>query len=480
MPEGLNHGGTTVSASAVSAVTVTLSVESGPSTGSEFSFDERTTCVVGRAADCSPRLPSGDMQVSRHHCLFDVNPPDVRIRDFGSLNGTFVNGEEIGRRKPDETPEEAALAAFPERDLADGDEVTLGQTRVRVGVAAKTPVPAATVAYCAHCGRDVEPAAPGREGDILCDTCRTNPAPLVRRLLTRADEDGAGAELSGLRGLRGYEAVRELGRGAQGVVHLARHQDTGRLMALKVLLAEVAVGERARAGFLREIEITSALRHRNIVSFRDSGSYGASFYLACDYCDGGTLQQLLDKRGGTLEPDEAVAITVQLLDGLAYAHTADTAPGQVPGLVHRDVKPSNVLFDGAGASREVRIGDFGLAKAFDRAGLSGLTRTGVAAGTFAYMPRGQLVNYKYAKPEVDVWATAATLYRMLTGATPRDFPPTTDPVVVLLQQSAVPVRQRDPSVPRRLARVVDEALIDHPRIVTTTADEFRRALLEAV
>lgn len=96
------------------------------------------------------------------------------------------------------------------------------------------------------------------------------------------------------------------------------------------------------------------------------------------------------------------------------------------------------------------------------------------------MPRSQLVNYKYAKPEVDVWATAATLYRMLTGSTPRDFPPSIDPVVVLLQQSAVPVRQRNPSVPRRLAQVVDEALIDHPRIVTTTADACRQALRKAI
>jgi len=454
--------------------TVTLSVRSGPSRGDEFSFHERTTCVVGRAPDCSPRLPPDDMQVSRHHCLFDINPPDVRIRDFGSLNGTFVNGEEIGRRKPDETPEQAALTVFPERDLADGDEVRLGTTLLRVRISAGIPAERlrTTRVYCAHCGRDAERADRGREGDILCDACRTDPAALVRGLLSRAAED------DGLSGLRGYEVVRELGRGGQGAVYLARHLDTGNPVALKVLIAEIAVDGHARAGFLREIEITRALHHRNIVQFHDSGSYGASFYLACEYCDGGTLQQLLDARGGTLAPDVAVAITVQLLDGLAHAHTAGITSNGPRGLVHRDVKPSNVLFTGAGTAREAKIGDFGLAKAFDRAGLSGLTRTGVAAGTFAYMPRSQLVNYKYVGPEVDVWATAATLYRMLTGTTPRDFPPSTDPVIVLLQQTAVPVRQRNPSVPRRIARVVDEALIDHPRIVTTSAAAFRQALLD--
>lgn len=94
----------------------------------------------------------------------------------------------------------------------------------------------------------------------------------------------------------------------------------------------------------------------------------------------------------------------------------------------------------------VKIGDFGLAKAFDRAGLSGLTRTGAVAGTVRYMPRTQVVDYKYAKPEVDVWATAATLYRMLTGTTPRDFPPGTDPIVVLLRESAVPIRDHAPTL----------------------------------
>ncbi|MFJ9031842.1 protein kinase [Streptomyces sp. NPDC102274] len=479
---------------------VTLSVRSGPSEGRKFSFEERATCVVGRASDCSPRLPQDDMRVSRHHCLFDINPPDVRVRDFGSLNGTFVNGEEIGRREPDETPEQAARVEFPERDLAHGDEVRMGETLLRVEIAAEAAAgePVTTRAYCAHCGRDVEPADRdradradrGRAGDIVCDPCRNSPRTIVRGLLSRAAED------DGLAGLRDYELVRELGRGGQGVVHLARHLGTGELVALKVLLAEIAVGHRARANFLREIEGIRGLRHRNIVGFHDSGSHGASFYLACEYCGGGDLGQWLAARGGTLPPDEAVAIASQVLDGLAHAHTAPlprphpSAPpapsaegggaGSVRGLVHRDIKPSNILLTADGTPPTVKISDFGLAKAFDRAGLSGLTRTGTVAGTVAYMPRTQVVDYKYAKPEVDVWATAATLYRMLTGATPRDFPPTVDPLAVLLREPAVPIRDRSPSVPRRLARVIDEALIDSPRIVTTTADSFRKALEEAV
>lgn len=456
---------------------VKLSVLKGPSAGSEFHFEERTTCVVGRASDCWPRLPKDDKRVSRHHCLFDINPPDVRIRDFGSLNGTFVNGEEIGRRAAGQSPEDALGTAFPERDLDDGDEVRLGETLLRVTI--PVPGPKRTLAYCAHCGRDAAPADRGRDGALICASCRTRPHDLAEGLLSRAHDE------EGLAGLRGYELVRELGRGGQGVVHLARHLETGAEVALKVLLADVAVGRRARADFLREIDNVRGLRHENVVAFHSSGSYGAAFYLACEYCPGGTVQGLLKERGGTLPPDEAVAIAVQVLDGLVYAHTAATAPdaegNTARGLVHRDVKPSNILLTGReGGVPLVKIGDFGLAKAFDRAGLSGLTRTGAVAGTVAYMPRVQVVDYKYAKPEVDVWATAATLYRMLTGHTPRSFPPGTDPIVVLLREPAVPVRQRTATVPRRLAQVLDAALIDSPRIVTTRADEFRVALLEAI
>ena len=105
---------------------VTLLVQSGPLAGQRFVFEDRTTCILGRGKDCDPRLlckpeePSApeNRKISRHHCLLDINPPDVRIRDFGSLNGTFINGRKIGQRQKHEQPG----GAFPEHDLADGDE----------------------------------------------------------------------------------------------------------------------------------------------------------------------------------------------------------------------------------------------------------------------------------------------------------------------------------------------------------------------
>jgi serine/threonine-protein kinase len=157
-----------------------------------------------------------------------------------------------------------------------------------------------------------------------------------------------------------------------------------------------------------------------------------------------------------------------VLLGLEYAH------GQ--GVVHRDLKPSNIFLTAPGPGQLAKVGDYGLAKAFDLASLSGLTVTGDRAGTMAFMPRQQLINFKKAKPEVDVWAAAASLYFLLTGRFPRDFPPGEDPVQVVLRTSRQPIRQRNASIPPRLAEVIDEALVDEPRIPFRTAAELRQAL----
>ena len=94
---------------------ITLKVSQGALSGQEFVYDETTSCIVGRANDCSPQLPTDEAHktVSRHHCLLDINPPDIRVRDFGSLNGTYVNGKKIGQREKGMSPEQAAKMSFP-------------------------------------------------------------------------------------------------------------------------------------------------------------------------------------------------------------------------------------------------------------------------------------------------------------------------------------------------------------------------------
>jgi serine/threonine-protein kinase len=499
---------------------VTLTIIQGKHQGKELAFDERTTCLVGRGEDCQLQLPSDDDHrlVSRHHCLLDINPPGIRVRDFGSRNGTYVNGLKIGQRAAHLSAEEAAGLVFPEHDLLDGDEIKLGQTVFSVAItrpafcascqreipaeqraAAErapgyyqcascqptgeqtlTALPPADVRSCARCGRDVShEEGSDRPGDYLCAVCKADPLALVQGLLRQAKAGGKTVV-----DIEGYEIRRELGRGGMGAVYLAEHTATGEPVALKVMLPRVAADDRARRMFLRETDNTRALRHPNVVQFRDSGCSGGAFFLTLEYCDGGNVGELVKRRGAPLAVDEALAILLPALDGLEYAHQAevpfirqpDSSFGPGRGLVHRDLKPSNLFLCGSEGSRTVKIGDYGLAKAFDSAGLSGFTCTGTVAGTPFFMPRQQLINFKYARPEVDVWSMAATLYYLLTMSTPRDFPRDQDWNRIVLETPAVPLRERNPAVPARLAEVVDLALVDKPAIPFKSAAEFKRAL----
>jgi hypothetical protein len=505
--------------------TVTLMVTQGDLKGQEFMFDERTTCIIGRSGECYPRLPNDDAHktISRHHCLLDINPPDVRVQDFGSLNGTYVNGKKIGQRVEGQTREEAAKTAFPEYDLKEGDEVKLGDTVFRVGIYVPAvcmdcskEIPAAQreqarisgelyccaecrqkegqpepqepakpkIQTCGICGKDVtQEIGANRQGEYVCASCRRDPFKIIRYLLIAADRGKKESEA-----IQGYTILKELGRGGMGAVYLARHETSGQQVALKVMLPQVAADEDSEKRFLRETAVTKALKHPNVVQMYDHGCSDGTFFFTLEFCDAGSVDALMAKRGGKLPVDEAVTLILQLLDGLQYAHTvtipnAELADGRivtVHGLVHRDIKPGNFFLSGSGSNRLAKIGDYGFAKAFDAAGLSGLSMTGTVAGTPPFMPRQQVINFKYAQPEVDVWAMAASLYNMLTGQVPRDFSRGKDPWAVILKERCIPIRNWASSLPQKLAEVIDEALIDQPSITFKTAEELKRALQGAI
>ncbi len=502
---------------------INLKVTKGQLSGQEFPFEQRSICILGRGTDCCPRIPDDDAHliISRHHCLLDINPPDIRIRDFGSLNGTYVNGYKIGQRHENQNPEDVASEAFPEYDLQNGDLIDLGDTQfvVNVYVPAYCEVcdceleesnrAAANLGgghfQCGRCqsaarenGREVLPESrvcalcnksisrelgsrPGKE--FVCSSCQNDPVALVRHLmeLAKTGKDELAA-------IRGYSIERELGRGGMGAVYLAHRENTGEQVALKVMLPKVAADARAKEFFLREVENTKALNHRNVVQLRDSGCSEGTFFFTIEYCDGGSVDHWMARNGGILTPSKAIPIILDVLEGLHYAHHApiphvklkNGIVGRGKGLVHRDLSPQNIFLLGEGGSQIAKIGDYGLSKAFDLAGLSGQTMTGATAGKPYFMPRQQVINHRFAKPEVDVWAAAATLYNMLTGAFPRTFQPGHDVWQTILCNSAVPILERNPSIPKSLAKVIDHALEDNPSIGFQTAREFQSALKAAL
>ena len=406
--------------------TVSLVVTAGPISGQRFDFPGHDTFLFGRAPDCHARLAASDMSASRHHFLLEVNPPLARLRDLGSLNGTHVNGVRHGGRRAEQSPEEAATRDRADVDLRDGDEIRVGATVIRVEVSA--------------------------------------PSPLALLAAEREAEDAGAAPGSTV---GPYAIERLLGKGGMGAVYLARRLggEPSPRVALKVMLPRMLVDEGAQEIFIREIEVTRALRHPNIVGLLDVGRHQGRFYFALEYCAGGSVEQLRRRLGGRVPLPSTLHIAVGALEGLAAAHEA--------GFVHRDIKPDNVLLAEDGAAR---LADFGLAKSFQQAGLSGLTATGAVAGTFEFMAREQLTSYRQARPTTDVWSMAATIYYLLTGQYARDFAARSDPLAVILRGGVVPLRQRDPSLPQDLAAVIDRALDDEPSRRFPTARELVTAL----
>jgi eukaryotic-like serine/threonine-protein kinase len=187
-----------------------------------------------------------------------------------------------------------------------------------------------------------------------------------------------------------------------------------------------------------------------------------------EFCEGGSVDNLMERRGGVLKLNEAGPLMLQALEGLAFAHQQN--------VVHRDLKPQNILLTGREGAWTAKVADLGMAKNFDKAGFSGMTATGSYAGTYPFMPREQVTNFKYVKPVSDVWAMGATLYNMLTNQYPRNFKRGDDHVEIILHGEIVSISKRLPGLQRNVAEVIDHALANKANDRYQNAGEFMQAL----
>ena len=257
-----------------------------------------------------------------------------------------------------------------------------------------------------------------------------------------------------------YRPLKPLGRGGSGSVWLARDERTGLDVALKIVPRE---GKRA-ARASREMEAATRLRHERCVRAYDFGGDTGHVYIAYEYVRGRTLREVL--RSGDVDDATAVEIAAQVLDGLAHAHRN--------GIVHRDVKPSNVLVEETDGI-SVRVLDFGLAQ-FDEADT--LTAVGDVPGTLAYISPERLGGQE-ATERSDVWAVGVILWESLAGSHPFWGVPMPE-VASTIASGAPPLSARRGDLPRRLLAAVDNALsIDPARRPTAArlAAELREAFV---
>jgi eukaryotic-like serine/threonine-protein kinase len=374
---------------------VILDVLQGPWQGRSFVFDRHDTFIVGRSRFVHCPMPE-DSALSRDHFLIEIQPPRCEVRDLGSTNGTYVNDARIERAR-----------------LHSGDRISAGQSVFQVRVEGQalplTEVSSGSLATASVSGTvDIDPircavcrmVAPpnvefssgpefrlGEPVEWLCDVCRIDVATVPQPAPQ-------------------YTTLRELGRGAMGVVYKARHNTTGRLVALKLIVPESAAARSAVDRFLREMSVISQLKHPNIVEWLEQGMTRGQFWFAMEYVQGSNLEDVAQGDPGKYPVHQACRMTCQVLKGLEQAHGM--------GFVHRDIKPENILIGKTERGLIAKISDFGLAKSFRGLGLSGLTFSGEMRGTVPFMPPEQMLDFKTVTPSGDLYATAATLYYLLS------------------------------------------------------------------
>jgi tRNA A-37 threonylcarbamoyl transferase component Bud32/tetratricopeptide (TPR) repeat protein len=262
-----------------------------------------------------------------------------------------------------------------------------------------------------------------------------------------------------------YTIEHELGRGGAAIVYLARDNRQERHVALKVLHKELAQAIGAKR-FLREIKHSSALQHPHLLTILDSGESRGTLYYVMPYMADGSLRARIAKEK-QLPVEEAISITRDVGEALAYAHSR--------GIVHRDIKPDNVLF----SENHACLADFGIARAVDSVAADTLTSTGLVVGTPAYMSPEQASGEKRVDARSDQYSLACLLYEMITGLPP--FIGATQQAVISQRFTQPPpsLRAHRPNVPEHVERAVKRALAIVPADRFPGVKEFIAALDEA-
>jgi eukaryotic-like serine/threonine-protein kinase len=258
-----------------------------------------------------------------------------------------------------------------------------------------------------------------------------------------------------------FELEALCGTGGMSSVFRAHDLQLDRLVAIKILLGRYADDGEYVERFRREARAVAQLSHPNIVTVIDRGEDEGRQYIVFEYVEGENLKELI-VRAGRLPVQRAVELALAVADGLAFAHEH--------GLVHRDVKPQNVLLSSGG---EVKVTDFGIARSLDVE--HGVTQTGTVMGTGEYLAPEQASGLPVS-PATDVYSLGVVLWELLTGDVPFDGENFVAVALRHVNETLPSLRERRPDVPPRLAAAVERALQKDPALRFASMDEFAREL----
>src|SRR5256885_2626355 len=260
-----------------------------------------------------------------------------------------------------------------------------------------------------------------------------------------------------------YTIEGEIGRGGMGVVYSARDLKLNRRVAIKLLPPDLAFRDEIRTRFLREAQTAARLSHPHIVPIHAVGDEGGLVYFVMGFVDGESVGARLRRRG-RLPSEEVRRIMKETADALGLAHAM--------GIIHRDVKPDNIILEGTRG--RVMVTDFGIAKALSDAGT--LTGTGVAIGTPSYMSPEQAAGERELDARSDLYSLGVVAYESLVGELPFHAPTVPGILMKHIAEPAPDILERRSDTPEDLAATIQRCLAKDPEHRWPTADALRRVL----
>lgn len=412
-----------------------LVVTAGSALGRRLALGDEL--IIGREADGEGRL-SDDRELSRRHARIARDADgQVTVEDLGSVNGTFVNGDRVRGRHV----------------LEMGDTLRVGSTTLQLIEASPAPEPQAPAIPPAVPAKATPPAAPAR------------PAPPPAPAIPAVDRERHALDLPVGAVFAGCRIEGVISRGDMGVVYRAEELALQRPVALKLILPEYSEDERFRERFRRESRIAAAIDHPNVIPIFDAGDEHGVLYIMMRLVEGTDMRALIAAQG-PLEPLRAARIVRQVGAALDAAHAH--------GMLHRDVKPSNVLL--ARRGDHVYLSDFGLAKPVSSA--EALTRHGTIVARAEYVAPEQILNQR-VDARADIYALGCLLFEALTGEAP--FARRTEGPQVLAHLDAPRPSPLDlrPELPREFDDVVRRAMATDPSERYPSAGDLGQAALVA-